>query len=97
MKLIDADELLTKQYCIDDSATLSTRMVVNIEDIQEASEVPMKIIKNIKNNLKWYRGKDCYINIENGEYVTMDKAVIDCVLEIIDRSVKEYTWDNTTS
>ena len=39
MRLIDADALLQKQYRIDDSATLSTRDVVNVEDIEDASTV----------------------------------------------------------
>lgn len=34
--LIDADELLEQSYCIDDSATLSTRYVVNAEEIEKA-------------------------------------------------------------
>ena len=35
-RLVDADVLLQKQYRIDDSATLSTRYVVNVEDIEDA-------------------------------------------------------------
>jgi hypothetical protein len=38
-RLIDADELLEKQYCIDDSATLSTRDVVDVEDVDDAPTI----------------------------------------------------------
>ena len=38
-RLIDADALLEKQYRIDDSATLSSRDVVNVEDIEDAPTV----------------------------------------------------------
>lgn len=35
-RLIDADKLLENQYRIDDSATLSTRDVIDVEDIEDA-------------------------------------------------------------
>lgn len=38
-RLIDANELLKNQYCIDDSATLSTRNVVNVDDINDAPTI----------------------------------------------------------
>lgn len=38
-RLIDADSLLEKQYRIDDSATLSTRDVVNVEDVEDTSTI----------------------------------------------------------
>jgi uncharacterized GH25 family protein len=38
-RLIEADKLLENQYRIDDSATLSTRDVVNVEDIEDAPTV----------------------------------------------------------
>lgn len=38
-KLKDADELLKQSYCIDDSATLSTRDVVNEEEINNAPTI----------------------------------------------------------
>ena len=37
--LIDADALLEKQYRIGDSATLSTRDVVNVEDVEDAPTI----------------------------------------------------------
>lgn len=37
--LIDVNALLEKQYRIDDSATLSTRDVVNVEDIEDAQTI----------------------------------------------------------
>lgn len=38
-RLIDADKLQENQYRIDDSATLSTRDVVDVEDIEDAPTV----------------------------------------------------------
>ena len=38
-ELVDADELLEKQYRIDDSVTLSTRDVVNVEDVEDAPTI----------------------------------------------------------
>lgn len=38
-RLIDADELLKKSYRIDDSETLSTRDVVNVEDVDDAQTI----------------------------------------------------------
>lgn len=38
-RLIDADELLKQSYRIDDSATLSTRDVVNVEEIDGVSTI----------------------------------------------------------
>ena len=52
MKLIDADGLLKKQYCIDDSATLSTRDVVNVEDIEDAPSIMAVLIDNIKSAIE---------------------------------------------
>ena len=38
-RLVDADALLEKQYRIDDGATLSTRDVVNVEDVEDAPTI----------------------------------------------------------
>ena len=38
-RLIDADELLEQQYRIDDSAALSIRDVVNVEDVEDTSTI----------------------------------------------------------
>ena len=38
-RLIDADELLKQSYRIDDSATLSARDVVNVEEIDDAPTI----------------------------------------------------------
>jgi len=38
-RLIDAYELLKQSYRIDDSATLSTRDVVNVEDVEDATAI----------------------------------------------------------
>ena len=40
--LISRQELLKKQYRIDDSATLSTRDVVNVEDIEDAQGIELQ-------------------------------------------------------
>ena len=51
-RLIDADELLGKQYRINDSATLSVRDVVNVEDIEDAPTVEAIPKADYENRLK---------------------------------------------
>lgn len=58
MRLIDADALLQKQYRIDDSATLSTRDVVDVEDIEDAPTVcDIEPISSARYNNGFYDGK----------------------------------------
>ena len=51
-RLIDADKLLENQYRIDDSATLSTRDVVDVEDIEDAPTVEAIPKADYENRLK---------------------------------------------
>ena len=52
MRLVNADKLLENQYRIDDSATLSTRDVVNVEDIEDAPTVEAIPKADYENRLK---------------------------------------------
>ena len=49
--LIDVDALLEKQYCIDDSVTLSIRDVVNVDDVEDAPTI-IEADKGKKNDRK---------------------------------------------
>ena len=51
-RLIDADKLLENQYRIDDSATLSIRDVVDVEDIEDAPTAEAIPKTDYENRLK---------------------------------------------
>lgn len=85
MRLINADELINKQYRIDDSATLSTRDVVNIEDIEDAltiQAIPIDVLDKIREEIEM----SIYhtINIDGKLFIRLSK-----VNEIIDKQIGE--------
>ena len=75
MRLINADELINKQYRIDDSATLSTRDVVNIEDIEDAptiQAIPIDVLDKIREEIEmsiYYT-----INIDGKLFIRLSKV-----------------------
>lgn len=44
-----------------------------------------QIIKDLRNDIVVYRGKDFIIDAESGDYDTMDTTTIDHILEIFDK------------
>ena len=83
---ISREALLKKQYRIDDSATLSTRDVVNVEDIEEASSIQPQqrtgqdVLDKIRAEIDGLTYYWCEVN---------PRSVIDDVLNIIDKYRKE--------
>ena len=87
---ISRQALLDKQYRIDDSATLSTRDVVNVEDIEDAPSVYPKSEKSVaeyvdKLNKKLYNIRKL---IENIDYAGEDEYTGEDEWCISDRTYK---------
>ena len=78
--LIDRQAVLEKQYRIDDSATLSTRDVVNVEDIEDMPSITPteSVIEDIKAEI---RQKQWHIGVDSAN----------AVIDIIDRHIGEVS------